>query len=552
MTEFLVSYLNSATVGQTSLLVTLVCCVGALAGRIKVAGLPLGMSAVFAIGILAGGHGITLNRGAADYILNFGLILFIYTVGLEGGPGFLNALKKDGIRLGAAAVFTILCGWFCSIALMKATGCGVAVASGVYAGAVTNIPSLAASQEVLRNFEGPASPGAITSAAAAAAGYPFGMTLVILLLYGYARLSRVNFAEEEKRYLAENGLSSVRIVNVEVAEGAPYAGRVITEAAGECGAVVSRYRRGDELSVPSAAQVCQPGDILLAVVPQDNAARLEAGFGRPACCDLRMCEGINAATMLVAAKTVEGKTVGELAFNSRHGAVITRVNRAGMEFVADASLKLERGDTVTVVGPASAIETMRAELGNKGEKAVATDVGALFLGVSLGLAIGGIPIPVPGLPLPVKLGVAGGCIIAGILCGHFRRFMGFEFILPQTTNKVLREIGITLFFAIVGLESGYPFFHAVLHGDGVRWMLYAMFVVIVPLALGCVLAHRVLRLNFLKVAGVLSGATTNPPALVWAGTLTATDAPAASAATVYPLTLLLRIISAQVLVMLFK
>lgn len=549
--DILFSFLTAQTVAQTTLLTALVCCTGALLGRIRIAGLPLGVSAVFAAGILAGCHGVRLDRGAADFILNFGLILFIYTVGLEGGPGFLNALRKDGIRLGAVAVFIIFCGWLCCVAINKLTGCGVAVASGVYAGAVTNIPSLAAAQETLKGFEGPASQGAVTAAAAAAAGYPFGMFLVILLLYGYARVNKIDFRKEERRYLAEGGGEPVSVVNFEVTSVAPCLGKDIMAVAAEYGGVASRFKRGDVVGVPSGAEKAEPGDIVLAVVPQRNLPQLEEAYGRRTDEDLRDEEGINALRQLVSAREVEGKTIGELAFHSRHGAVITRISRAGLEFVADLSLRLEYGDTATVVGSPRALAAVCAELGGSREDASRTDVGALFLGVSAGLALGGIAIPVPGLPLPVKLGVAGGCIVSGICFGHLRRLLGFNFIMPPATNKILREIGITLFFAIVGIESGFPFVEAVTNGDGVRWMLYSIAVVVLPLLLACVLASKVLKLNYLKVAGVLAGATTNPPALTWAGSLTACDAPAASAATVYPLTLLLRIISAQILVMLY-
>jgi len=549
--DILNSFLNAKTVAQTTLLTALVCCAGALLGRIRIAGLPLGVSAVFAAGIIAGCHGVQLDRGAADFILNFGLILFIYTVGLEGGPGFLNALRRDGIRLGGVAVFIILCGWLCCVAIHKITNCGVAVASGVYAGAVTNIPSLAAAQETLKGFEGPGSQGALTASAAAAAGYPFGMFLVILLLYGYARVNGIDFRREERRYLSEGGGEPVSVVNFEITASAPCVGRDIVSVAAECGGVASRFKRGNVVGVPTGAERAEAGDIVLAVVPQRNMERMEQLFGRRSDVDLREEEGINAVRQLVSARGVEGKTIGELAFHSRHGAVITRVNRAGMEFVADLSLRLEYGDTATVVGSPKALAAVCAELGGGREDASRTDVGALFLGVSAGLALGGIAIPVPGLPLPVKLGVAGGCIISGICFGHMRRLLGFNFVMPSATNRILREVGITLFFAIVGIESGFPFVEAVTNGEGLRWMLYSIAVVVLPLLLACVLASRVLKLNYLKVAGVLSGATTNPPALTWASSITTCDAPAASAATVYPLTLLLRIISAQILVMLF-
>jgi putative transport protein len=520
---------------------------GAWLGRIKFGSFSLGMGGVLFVALFFGWMVPDINLSACDTLRDFGLVLFIYTIGIEVGPGFFNSLKKDGALLCALASVVVLLGIAISLLLYKTGMMSIVGATGVLCGSVTNLPSLAAAQNVLEHLpRGAEHAGELVASAAAA--YPPGMFIVVLVVQLLASTLHIDFGAEEKDYISSNS-AGLDLVNCVVADAA---GKTIGMVAAELDIVISRLKRGERIWVPRADETLRHGDIVLAVCRAASLEKAVAGLGKASQTDLRNEEcGIDFELMTVTSHAVFGRTLGKLDFASHNGAIVTRVTRAGAEMKASPDIALEFGDRVMVVGPSASRDAVRAVVGDRASELNKTDPVALFCGITLGLLLGMVPIPIPGLPLPVRLGAAGGPIIVSLLLGRLGSTGGLVWRMPLAVNLVLREVGIMLFFAAVGLQSGAGFVSALAAGQGFKWMLCSFLVAFPPVLIVGLFARLVFKMNFLRACGMLAGATTNPPAIVYANSLTSTDAPAGASATVYPLTTLLRITSAQLLIMIF-
>ncbi len=533
---------------QLLVLLALATGLGSWLGKIKFGAFSLGMGGVLFVALFFGWMVRDINLSACDMLRDFGLVLFIYTIGIEVGPGFFTSLKKDGIVLSLLASAVVLLGVGIALLLCKAGLVTIVSATGVLCGSVTNLPSLAAAQDVLVHMPSGAAQAAVLAASAAAA-YPPGMFIVALVVRLLSQTFKIDFGAEEKDYLSS---ASVGLELVNCVIGGQAAGKTIGAAVAEHDIVISRLKSGGRIWVPRSSDILTEGDIVLALCRADATVVTASALGRLSAIDLRDEEcGIDAERMTVTAPEIFGRTIGALDFTSNMGAIITRVTRAGADIKAESSLALEFGDRIMVVGPAMARGAVSALVGNKENELNRTDPVALFCGITLGLLLGMVPLPVPGLPLPVKLGAAGGPIIVSLLLGRLGSTGGLVWRMPREVNLVLREVGIMLFFAAVGVESGAAFVSSLAAGEGLKWMLYSFLVAFPPVLAVGLFARLVLKMNFLRTCGMLAGATTNPPAIVYANSLTSTDASAGAAATVYPLTTLLRITSAQLLIMLF-
>jgi len=542
------SFFSTQGVMQLLILLALSVGLGAYIGRIKIRTFSVGMGGVLFAALFFGWAAGSVNMQVCDAVCDLGLVLFIYTLGIEVGPGFFGSLKKDGAVLSFLAAAVVLLGVGASLLLYKTGITTITGATGVLCGSVTNLPSLAAARDVLTLMpSGALHAGELVASAAAA--YPPGMFIVALVVQMLLNTFGISLASEEKDYLS-TASAGLEIINCEVGKAA------VDCSSGELMSrnkfVISRLKRGDRIWVPRRDEILQEGDLVLVLCPADATEKAAKAIGSRSQTDLRNEEcGIDAERMVVTSDKAIAKTIAELNMPANCGAIITRIVRAGKHITAHGPLALEFGDVITVVGPSDARALAATMVGNKKSLLERTDYAALFCGVSLGLLLGIVPIPIPGLPLPIKLGPAGGPIIVSLLLGKLGSTRGFVWRMPASANMTLREVGIMLFFAAVGLQSGAAFVNALAAGEGFKWMLCSFFVAFVPVALIGAFARIFLKINFLRICGMLAGATTNPPAMVYANSLTSTDACAAASALVYPLTTIMRITSAQLLIMLF-
>jgi putative transport protein len=427
------------------------------------------------------------------------------------------------------------------------------VAVGLLSGAVTNTPGLGAAQQALREgLPGMTNTGELSGMAYAVA-YPFGIIGIILTMLLLRKLGRIDLVKETEAYDREHVPQTERPhnYNIEVTNGR-LAGLQIRRLAGLVHGefVVSRLLRGDKVMTASADTTLQLGDILHVVCTKENADNLSIVVGDAATVDVRSVQShLSVRKILITHKDAVGKTIGELDLINRYGTTITRVLRAGVELVAHGGVELNFGDQITVVGDENSLKKVAAELGDSVKQLNLPNILPVFIGIIIGVVIGCIPISIPGIPAPVKLGLAGGPLLVAILLSRIGKIGPVIWYLPQSANLVLREIGITLFLACVGLKSGGQFLHTLLAGDGLYWMALAALITLVPLLVVGLVARFVYNVNYLSLCGLLAGSMTDPPALSFSHQLTGSDAPAFTYASVYALVMFLRILTAQALVL---
>lgn len=536
------------------LLICVVAALGMAVGSLKFRGLGLGVAGVLFSGLFFGHLGFGLSSEVASFVREFGLILFVYTIGIQVGPGFFSSLRQRGVVLNGLAASVVLLGAGVAAAGHFLAGLDAGAVAGIFAGATTNTPSLGAAQEAL-SAAGLATT-ATQPALAYAVCYPFGILGILLSMVALRVAGRRQIEEEERKFLAEQerttppiGTLTLEVTNQNVA------GRSLEELPGMAGSgvVISRLRRGTEVRVPRQGEPLQPGDVVLAVGTATALDALRIILGNPVNEDLRAASAaVSVRRIVVTRREAIGKTLQDLGIEPRHQVAFTRLTRADVELPAPTRLRLHAGDILTAVGEEEDLDRAAKELGDSMQDLNLPRVIPIFVGIAAGLLLGSIPIPLPGVPSPVKLGLAGGPLIAAILLSHAGRIGPLVWHLPLNANYLLREIGIVLFLAVVGLNGGGHFLEAVTSGRGLVWLLMGLGVTILPLMVVGLVAQFVLRQNYLTVMGLLAGSTTDPPALAYANSMTKTAAPALAYSTVYPLTMLLRVMSAQVLVLLLS
>lgn len=530
-----------------------VCMAGMMLGSLKIRGIGLGTSGVLFAGIITGCFGKPLDHATLDFVKEFGLILFVFTIGLQLGPGFFSAFKREGVRLNALAASVVLSGSALAVFLGWLLGMDYAAALGMLAGAATNTPSLGAVQQTLASMPDVAEDRLALPALAYAVTYPAaiaGILATVLLLKGIFQIDPV--AEAEAFAAEHRGGGKPlehRTLTVQNSNLEGVAIEAIPSRA-ETGVIVSRHRRSgeEEVHVAAGAALLQVGDAISVVGTSDMLDRFQLVVGRKSDEDLRLAPGkIAFRRIVVTRKEVLGKTVGELALEETCGAVVSRVSRADIEVTAAPGLRLNFGDLVQVVGGEDSLERAEKVLGNSVRELNETHFIPLFIGILLGIALGTLPIAVPGLPQPVRLGLAGGPLIVALLLGRFGRIGRLVCHMPVNANLAFREFGIALFFAAVGLAAGPKFFASVFSSNGLLWVCAGICVTILPLLVVGLYARAMMKINFTVLTGLLAGSVTDPPALAFANNLAKSDAPTVAYATVYPLTMLLRILAAQAL-----
>jgi putative transport protein len=527
---------------------------GVLLGHIKVAGISLGIAGVLFAGLLFGHFGLTVDHEILEFAREFGLILFVYTIGMQVGPSFFASFRKQGLKLNLLAAAIVGLGVVVALALYFLADLPLAVTVGLLSGAVTNTPGLGAAQQALHErLPDVANTGELSGMAYAVA-YPFGILGIILTMILIRAVLRIKPADEAAKFEEEQAPKGEQPQNYNIqVTNARLAGVDIRRVAALVQAefVISRLLRGEQVVVPKAETKLELGDTLHVVCSRDSAEKLAIVVGDVSQKDVRQVpSSLSARNVLITHQEAVGKTISELDLMNRFGVAITRLHRAGIELVARANMTLCFGDRVTVVGDANSLKQVVAELGDSLKQLNLPNILPVFIGIIIGVILGSIPLHVPGIPAPVKLGLAGGPLLVAILLSRFARIGPVVWYLPQSANLVLREVGITLFLACVGLKSGGNFVTTLVHGDGVYWMLLATLITALPILLIGFVARVVYKLNYMSLCGLLAGSMTDPPALSFANQIASSDAPAITYASVYALVMFLRILTAQALVLL--
>lgn len=546
-------------IALTVSVLALVAVVGLWLGNIKIRGVGFGIGGVLFGGIFVGHFadqlGWVLSADMLHFIQEFGLILFVYTIGIQVGPGFFASLRVSGLRLNLFAFGIVVMGGLVTAILHKLFAIPLPVVLGIFSGAVTNTPALGAGQQILRDLGIPADVVDQMGMSYAMA-YPFGICGILLSMWLVRVLFRVNVEQEAKEHESTltNGHALIKTINIRV-ENPNLNNMAIQDVPilNSATIICSRLKRDDTLMVPSPDTLIQHGDLLhLVGQPADlNNARLVIGQEVDTSLSTRGTD-MRVERVVVTNEKVLGKKIRDLQVKERYDVVISRLNRAGVELVASQDASLQFGDILNLVGRPSSIDAVADMVGNAQQKLQQVQMLPVFIGVGLGVMLGSIPLYVPGFPVALKLGLAGGPLIMALILGRIGSIGKLYWFMPPSANLALRELGIVLFLAVVGLKSGGDFVDTLVNGEGMSWVGYGIFITAIPLITVGLLARMFAKMNYLTLCGMLAGSMIDPPALAFANNLHATSGAAAlSYATVYPLVMFLRIITPQLLAVLF-
>ena len=549
-------------IAHSILLLAVVIASGLWLGRFKVKGVSIGTTWILFLGILLSHFGLRSDPVVLTFMKDFGLILFVFSIGLQVGPGFFQSFRKGGVTMNLLAAGMILLAVLVTLAIHWITGESLVTMVGVMSGAVTNTPGLGAAQQTLSDAMvsgGQAREAAAVAssslASAYAVAYPLGVLGVIFLVILLKGIFKVDL-ERERKELEQNESSaqdSARRMHCEVENPAVF-GKRLEDVVGDMKDrfVVSRIMRGGEISIPGPDTVLQQGDKVLIVTSQAHVDTVRIIFGEEVPMHLddwvRKDEHLVTRRLAITNSSLTGKRLRELHIREKYGVSVTRILRTGLELVARPDLILQMGDSVLVVGSEDSIARVAAVVGNKPEKLSHPNLVPIFFGIALGVIFGSIPFKFPGIPQPVKLGLAGGPLIIAILLGHFGPKWKITTYTTLSANMMLREIGISFFLAAVGLGAGENFVSSVLNG-GYWWILYGALITLIPVFLTGLIARLVFKLNFYQICGLLSGGNTDPAVLAFAQDAYGTDYTSINYATVYPLSMFLRVLVAQLLVL---
>jgi len=549
---FLNNLFYGSSVAHCVAVLALSIAIGVGLGKIKVAGISLGITWVLFVGIAFGHFKMGIPESVLHFVKEFGLILFVYSIGLQVGPGFFSSFKKAGIRLNTLAAGIVLMGIACACAISYAASIPMPTVVGIMSGAVTNTPGLGAASQTFFDITGKGDPSITLGYAVA---YPLGVIGVIASMIILKIVFRVSFDKEAAAISESSGVKSgANRVSI-LFSNPSLNGKTVDAIVALVGKrfVISRVcRKNGHIEIAAPETALLSGDKILVVCDNKDIEFLSAFFGEKIEMEWQKLEsGLEARRILVTNADVNGKTLSKLGLFGGFSFNITRVNRAGIDLVAHAELPLQIGDRLTVVGSSTAIANVEKVIGNSMLKLRHPNLVPIFLGIFLGVLLGSIPFFIPGIPQPVKLGLAGGPLIVSILLSRFG--LKFKMVTYTTVSAslMLREVGIALFLACVGLGAGEEFVSTVVYGGGYKWIAYGFIITIVPMIAAGAVGRLFLKLDYFTLIGVMSGSCTNPPALAYASTSTGNDLPAVGYATVYPLSMFLRVLGAQLLIILF-
>ncbi|MER3511031.1 putative transporter [Klebsiella pneumoniae] len=546
-------------IALTVSVLALVAVVGLWIGNVKIRGVGFGIGGVLFGGIIVGHFvdqaGVALSSPMLHFIQEFGLILFVYTIGIQVGPGFFASLRVSGLRLNLFAILIVILGGLVTAVLHKLFNIPLPVVLGIFSGAVTNTPALGAGQQILRDLGVPFEVVDQMGMSYAMA-YPFGICGILLTMWLVRLFFRINVEKEAQRFEESSGNGHAHLHTINVRVENPNLNQMAIQDVpmlNNDNIVCSRLKRGELLMVPAPGTLIQAGDLLHLVGRPEDLHNAQLVIGQEVATSLSTRgTDLKVELVVVTNEKVLGKKIRDLHVKQRYDVVISRLNRAGVELVASSSASLQFGDILNLVGRPEAIDAVAAELGNAQQKLQQVQMLPVFIGIGLGVLLGSIPLFIPGFPAALKLGLAGGPLIMALILGRIGSIGKLYWFMPPSANLALRELGIVLFLAVVGLKSGGDFVATLTQGDGLSWIAYGIFITAIPLLTVGVLARMLAKMNYLTLCGMLAGSMTDPPALAFANNLHATSGAAAlSYATVYPLVMFLRIITPQLLAVLF-
>ena len=544
------------TMVQAVIIISLVSALGLYLGRIKIFGISLGITFVFFAGIFAGHLGIVVNKDMLYFAQSFGLILFVYALGLQVGPGFFSSLKKGGVAMNMMGLGVILLGLIMTVSLHWVTGVSLSNMVGLLCGAVTNTPALGAAQQALLQIDPANTKGVTDMALACAVAYPLGVVGVILAII----ILRALFADKKQKDLKEQRDTTTYVAEFHVSNPAIYEKSIkdvmkLTDKH----FVISRVWRNGKVSIPTSDTLLHEHDHLLIISVKSDVENIKVLFGEQENVDWNKADidwnaidsQLISRRIAVTRNRVNGVKLGSLRLRNLYGINITRVNRAGIDLLASPDLRLQIGDRLTIVGEANSVNTVGKILGDEIKRLNNPNLLAVFIGISLGMLLGALPITLPGMSTPVKLGIAGGPIIVGILMGAFGPRFHLTTYTTMSANLMLRQLGIIIYLAGLGIDSGVHFFETVFRAEGLLWIGLGFLLTIVPGLIVGLIASQFFKLDYAHNVGMLCGSMANPMALSYANTTVDGDEPSVSYATVYPLSMFIRVISAQLVLMLF-
>lgn len=547
---------NPDSIAHIVALYAFVIAAGVLLGKIKVFGISQGVTFVLFVGILAGHFGFTGNQSILSFLQDFGLILFVFCIGLQVGPSFFSSFKKGGIRLNMLAMGIVALNIAVALIIYYALQGRVDIPMmvGILCGAVTNTPGLGAANEALQqlHYQGP------EIAMGYACAYPLGVMGIILSLIVIRYVCRVNLDKEADDIQKEEEANPhLKPYNIALkVENAALSGKKLSQVQNFLARdfVCSRILQDGHVHIPNADTVLRLGDEMNIVCAEDDSEAIQAFIGSKVenidwDNQSKQDKPMVSRRILVTQPAINGKTLGELHFSSMYGVNVTRVNRSGMDLFAARQLILQVGDRVMVVGPQDAIERVADLLGNQLKRLDHPNIVTIFIGIFCGILFGSLPIALPGMPTPVKLGLAGGPLIVSILIGRFGHKVKLVTYTTMSANLMLREVGLVLFLASVGIKAGGNFVQTVVEGDGLLYVGIGFLITFLPLLIIGMIARWRHKINYFTLMGLIAGSNTDPPALAYANQISGNDAPAVGYSTVYPLAMFLRILTAQLLIL---
>lgn len=546
-------------IALTVSLLALVAVLGLWIGNWRVYGVGLGIGGVLFGGIIVGHfaqtYALHLNGDMLHFIQEFGLILFVYTIGIQVGPGFFSSLRVSGLRLNGFAVLMVVLSGVVTALIHKLFGVPLPVILGVFSGAVTNTPALGAGQQILTDLG--SDPALVDKMGMGyAMAYPFGICGILLVMWLLRLIFRISVDAEARDFDAKNGLKHELLQTMNISVRNPnLAGMPIHSIPiiNSDEIVCSRLKRGEHLMVPLPDTVLELGDLIHLVGQKQDLenARLVIGDQVDTSLSTRGT-ALQVSRVVVTNEKVLGKKIRDLNLKQKYDVVISRLNRSGVELVASSNASLQFGDILNLVGRPESIDRVADIVGNAQQKLQQVQMLPVFIGIGLGVLLGSIPLFIPGFPAALKLGLAGGPLVVALILGRIGSIGKLYWFMPPSANLALRELGIVLFLSVVGLKSGGNFVDTLLNGDGLSWIGYGILITAIPLLTAGILARAMAKMNYLTICGMLAGSMTDPPALAFANGLHPTSGAAAlSYATVYPLAMFLRIMSPQLLAVIF-
>lgn len=546
----------SGGIAHSVLILSLVIAFGIILGKIKIWGISLGLTWILFVGIIFSHFGMNIDGHLLHFMKEFGLILFVYSIGLQVGPGFFSAFKKGGLTLNLIAMLVVFLGVAVTVILHFVTGLPITTMVGILSGAVTNTPGLGAAQQAYSDVTNGGEAPEI--ALGYAVSYPLGVVGIILSLIAIRYILRLNMNKEEADYSNASGeVNDLTVSPISVLiKNQSIDGKRIKDIRPLINRrfVIGRIMSSDkgDTQLVNADTVLRVGDKIQVISTPNDLEAIILFFGEQVDVEWSdLNKNLISRRIIITKEELHGKTLAQLKIRSNLGASITRVNRNGLDLVANPQLQLQIGDRVTVIGTEESVRNAEKVLGNSMKRLDHPNLIPIFIGIALGCILGSIPFIIPGVPQPVKLGLAGGPLIVSILISKFGPKYKLITYTTMSANLMIREIGISLFLACVGLGAGEKFIETIVDKGGYVWIGYGVIITILPLLIAGLVGKLYFKLNYFTLIGVLSGATTDPPALAYSSSVSSTDAPSVGYATVYPLTMFLRVLTAQLLILMF-